>query len=50
MDAVLTEPIYLTGITKDTTKEVALQLKEGIVASRKDRHGQDYSWARAVTA
>ena len=35
MDAVLTEPIYLTGITKDTTKEVALQLKEGIVASRK---------------
>lgn len=35
LDAVYTEPILLTGINKDTTKEVALQLKEGISVPRK---------------
>ena len=35
MDAVFTEPISLNGITKDTTKEVALQLKDGIIVARK---------------
>lgn len=35
LDAVYTEPISLNGITKDTTKEVALQLKEGISIPRR---------------
>jgi len=35
MEAVFTEPVSLNGITKDTTKEVLLQLKDGITVARK---------------
>lgn len=35
ISAVMTEPVYLTGITKDTTKEVPLQLQPGVTADRK---------------
>lgn len=35
INSVMTEPIALTGITKDVTKEVALQLQPGIAVPRK---------------
>lgn len=35
IDTIFTEPVSLTGLTKDTTKEVALQLKEGVTVDRK---------------
>ena len=34
MEAIYTEPINLEGIAKDTTKEVKLEVKEGILASQ----------------
>ncbi|VBB04887.1 Hypothetical protein LUCI_0093 [Lucifera butyrica] len=34
LDSVYTEPINVTGITKDTAREVKLQIKEGLVASQ----------------
>lgn len=33
-DFIFTEPVDITGITKDTTVEVKLQLKEGIVSAK----------------
>ena len=35
IDSVVTEPVVLTGITKDVTKEVALQLQQGVTVDRK---------------
>ena len=35
LTAVSTEPVALTGITKDVTREVPLQLQPGITVARK---------------
>lgn len=35
IDSIFTDPISLNGIVKDTTKEVPIQLKDGVTADRK---------------